>query len=989
LRPTAEAGTVDLTGIDPTRVDLTRVDPTRVDLAGRAEVPLAGFVDARTGVRLELHHPLASPATWRAYLDGAEVSYRAHGVSCALPRAELEDGRATALFFVAVDAHGRVVGGIRAHGPLAVPDEAYALRELAGHPRLADVRALLAGAVPAGVVELKGAWVDRAAAPAALSDALARCHVHAMTWLGAGHALCTCSDRVAPRWATAGGRAFAELAPVAYPDERYRTVLLWWDRGLVAELASPAQLAELEREAPLVGRHGRRWHGAPAPRPAAGTWRAEVLDDRDVVDAARVAALRADPHVEVLDRLAEQRAALAKVRGLADDGLATEPARWVHYPWRRALVRVLGPRGFRALRLDRNRNKVTAEEQDRLAQLRVGVVGLSVGHAIAHTLALEGSCGGLRLADFDELELSNLNRIPGTVLDLGLNKAAIVARRVAEIDPYLDVEVVPEGLTEGNVDAFVDGLDVLVEECDSLDVKALVRDRARARRIPVLMETSDRGLLDVERFDLEPDRAIFHGLLGDVEPADLMGLSTHDKVPHVLRILEPDQLSSRMAASMAEIDETLTTWPQLGGDVALGGATIAAAVRRIGLGRELPSGRTRIDLDRCLRELAEPVAKAAMADVAVVLEPAPADPARAVAHAANLAPSGGNTQPWSLALDDERLRIALDRSRTSKMDVRFRGSYVAIGAGLLNARIAAAHHGVLGTATAFPRGEDDDLVAELAFGEGRDDELAALYPTVLERSANRRAGDGRALPAGLLADLDEQVGREGGRLHVISGRQHLDAYAELLGESDRLRFLSPRLHAEMMGELRWPGEDPLETGIDVRTLELDKADVAKLSVARRADVMADLASWDGGRALGEVTRERVRSSSALAVVTVGDARPASFVAGGAAVQRLWLACSAAGVGVQPVSPVSVFAADDADVRGLVPPAYVGRVHALTDRLRRLAGLAEGEVIALVVRLSNAGAPSVRSTRLPLDRALGQDAFSAARKRRSTAAPAGR
>ncbi len=64
------------------------------------------------------------------------------------------------------------------------------------------------------------------------------------------------------------------------------------------------------------------------------------------------------------------------------------------------------------MRLDRNRNLITAEEQDRLGLLRIGIVGLSVGHAIAYILAQEGLCGQLRLADFDDLELSNLNRVP-------------------------------------------------------------------------------------------------------------------------------------------------------------------------------------------------------------------------------------------------------------------------------------------------------------------------------------------------------------------------------------------------------------------------------------------------------------------------------------------------------------------------------------------------------------------------------------------------
>ena len=104
---------------------------------------------------------------------------------------------------------------------------------------------------------------------------------------------------------------------------------------------------------------------------------------------------------------------------------------------------MLGPAGFRTLRLDRNRNKITRVEQDQLCQQKVGVVGLSVGHSIAYALALEGICAELRLADFDTLELSNLNRIPATVLDLGVNKATILSRRIAELDPFLTVRQIP------------------------------------------------------------------------------------------------------------------------------------------------------------------------------------------------------------------------------------------------------------------------------------------------------------------------------------------------------------------------------------------------------------------------------------------------------------------------------------------------------------------------------------------------------------------
>jgi hypothetical protein len=188
-------------------------------------------------------------------------------------------------------------------------------------------------------------------------------------------------------------------------------------------------------------------------------------------DKAVLERLRADPVIEFVDHRDEQREELRSLRPPPDAALVAEPCRWAYYPWRRTVTAVLGPRAFRAVRLDRNRNLITAEEQTRLGALRIGVAGLSVGHVIAHTLAAEGLCGELRLADFDRIELSNLNRVPATVLDLGLNKAEVAARRIAELDPYLQVRVLDMGLTLDTVDEFLDGLDIVVEECDSLHMK--------------------------------------------------------------------------------------------------------------------------------------------------------------------------------------------------------------------------------------------------------------------------------------------------------------------------------------------------------------------------------------------------------------------------------------------------------------------------------------------------------------------------------------
>lgn len=275
----------------------------------------------------------------------------------------------------------------------------------------------------------------------------------------------------------------------------------------------------------------------------------QIFDDGDHDDMKALAELRSDCQVTFFDQITAQRATLMSLRPLVDSELLAEPTRWVYYPWRQAVAHILGPRAFQRVRLDRNRDIITLEEQVSLRARRIGVVGLSVGHVIAHTLAAEGLCGQIRLADFDSIDLSNLNRVPASVVDLGVNKAMVAARRIVELDPYLDVQIFAGGITADTVHTFLDGLDVVVEECDSLDVKFMVREAARLRRIPVLMATSDRGLTDIERFDLEPERPLMHGLLGDLDVAQMSSLTNKEKIPHALRMFDAPSLSERLLAS--------------------------------------------------------------------------------------------------------------------------------------------------------------------------------------------------------------------------------------------------------------------------------------------------------------------------------------------------------------------------------------------------------------------------------------------------------
>ncbi|MEU3461132.1 ThiF family adenylyltransferase [Streptomyces sp. NPDC006733] len=350
-----------------------------------------------------------------------------------------------------------------------------------------------------------------------------------------------------------------------------------------------------------------------------------VLDPSRPAEAAVLAELRASDRLrEVHDRIEDQVEELlrclapqdpfggrAPARAVAD-ALGGRPAaygRWVWYPWSGRLVHLLPEAEFRLVRTDRNRDKITREQQQALLGRRVGVIGLSVGSSAALTCAMEGVGGSFRLADHDRLGLSNLNRLRAGVHELGVEKSVLCARQLYELDPYLDIEIHRGGVTEETIEDFFGGgdrgrgLDLLVEECDTPWVKVAAREVARRRRVPVLMDTNDRGMLDIERFDLEPERPLFHGRTGATTADDVRGLDREQAIRLLLTIVDEQRLSPAMADALTRVGRSLSSWPQLAEGVMLGAALVADAARRILLGEPLPSGRHFVDLETLIPAL--------------------------------------------------------------------------------------------------------------------------------------------------------------------------------------------------------------------------------------------------------------------------------------------------------------------------------------------------------------------------------------------------
>lgn len=350
------------------------------------------------------------------------------------------------------------------------------------------------------------------------------------------------------------------------------------------------------------------------------SFKAEILDIRQPEDKKIIDVLLNDKSIQKFDTLYSQLEELMKIKFPAvnfsaaemDEAIQThlqgkrleDYGLWIFYPWSNRLVRTLYEEEFVSVRTNRNQLKITKEEQDILRSKTVGIIGLSVGQSIALTMTMERICGTIKLADFDTAELSNLNRIRTGIHHLHVNKTVIAAREIAEIDPFIEVKIYNEGLTNQNMEDFMVGsskLDVLIEVCDGLDIKINSRIAAKKFRIPVIMETNDKCMLDVERFDKDENYPILHGLIDEAEVHSLDNLTGEDRMNLVKQIVNVDNLSARMLASFGAMGKSIRSWPQLASSVTMGGAVTTDVTRKILLGEEVFSGRCYFDIDEVLR----------------------------------------------------------------------------------------------------------------------------------------------------------------------------------------------------------------------------------------------------------------------------------------------------------------------------------------------------------------------------------------------------
>lgn len=720
-------------------------------------------------------------------------------------------------------------------------------------------------------------------------------------------------------------------------------------------------------------------------------------------------------HDEVYDQLKEfLRSQRPKERLMPEDytrlietHLAGTPIHqygvWVYYPWNRRVVHILDEAEFIEVRTSRNQYKITIAEREVLAKKKVGVIGLSVGQSVSLTMAMERSFGEIRLADFDVLELTNLNRIRTGLANLGIKKVVAVAREIAEIDPFLKVIIFPHGLTEENMDDYFLGggkLDVLIDECDGVDIKILCRHKAKSLQIPVLMEASDRTTIDVERFDLEPNRSILHGLIDHLDVHAIKHLKTNEeRVPYLAPMVGIDTMSVRLKASAIEVGQSITTWPQLASAVALGGGAIADIWRRVALDLYHGSGRFHVDMEEIAGDnkiekkynVDEHIPVKALTSAESILSSDVVKDIKAITPSneviadivscAATAPSGGNSQPWKWVYRNGVLTLLHDQYYSwSFMDFRDRSSYIALGAAIENAVIRAHSLGLEVLINYFPNKNDKKVIAAFSF-YAAGTEQAGIEPHIVDglagsikkRHTNRKVPPRTSVPASVLQEL-QSLGEsiDGAKVQFIEEQAALDELGDIVSVTDRFRLLYPQSHNDFTyQEMRWSEDEAKErrTGMAVNTLELKPSELVGLRLIKDPKVVAFLRHIDGGNIFRNVSRKLFSTASAAGFLTMPSFSEIDFINGGRASQRIWLKATELGIAFQVVNvPLPFFARLQHDISDL-PGEIVAELKSTYDRFTSVLDTngRGGEIY--LFRIFNAETPVITPLLRPMEDVL--------------------
>ena len=149
--------------------------------------------------------------------------------------------------------------------------------------------------------------------------------------------------------------------------------------------------------------------------------------------------------------------------------------------------------------LERTELLLGSENVEKLQNANVLVVGVGGVGAYAAEMIARAGVGKMTLADADIVSESNINRqLIALHSTVGREKCAVLAERLRDINPALELACVPRFIDESSVDSLLDSaeFDYAVDAIDTLSPKIVLIKGTLDRGIPLVSSMGSGGKMD-------------------------------------------------------------------------------------------------------------------------------------------------------------------------------------------------------------------------------------------------------------------------------------------------------------------------------------------------------------------------------------------------------------------------------------------------------------------------------------------------------------
>lgn len=183
------------------------------------------------------------------------------------------------------------------------------------------------------------------------------------------------------------------------------------------------------------------------------------------------------------------------------------------------------------------------EKMERLKAAHVLVVGLGGVGAYAAEMICRAGVGRMTLVDADTVQPTNINRqLPALQSTVGKKKVEILAARFRDINPEMELEVLPVFLKDENIPQLLDSarFDFIVDAIDTLSPKCYLIYHALKRHIKIVSSMGAGAKSDISQVRFADIWDTYHCGLSKAVRKRLQKMGVKRKLPVVFSTEQAD-----------------------------------------------------------------------------------------------------------------------------------------------------------------------------------------------------------------------------------------------------------------------------------------------------------------------------------------------------------------------------------------------------------------------------------------------------------------